>query len=243
MKDDLLSERSAIDFGDVLLIIDVQMDFLPEGALPVPDGEQVIPILNDYIDLFKPKNRIFATRDWHPTNHISFKEYGGPWPLHCIKESEGAKFHPDLRIPPNATVVSKGINPGKESLSGFDGTDLSEILRSSEASRVFVGGLATDYCVKNTVLDARAEGFEVVLLTDAIKGINIWPGDAELAIETMISKGADTITLGDLPEPLEIPIEEPGAEEMAKKPLDKADMKKKARLRSRGPYRKARVEQ
>ena len=229
---------------DALIIVDVQMDFLPGGALPVPEGDQIIPVLNEYIDLLKRKVKIYATRDWHPPNHISFKAQGGPWPPHCIQDSEGAKLHPDLKLPRDVTIISKAMDPKRESYSGFDNTELTSSLRINDVSRVLVAGLATDYCVKNTVLDGLALGFEVVLLSDAIRGINLNPGDAEKAVNAMILRGAKTATLEDFPEPGDIPPDEQLTEEVIDaKPLEKAYKKKKARLRSRGPYRKARIEQ
>ena len=229
--------------NQALIIVDVQRDFCPGGALPVLEGDQVVPVLNEYIKLFKKANaRIFATRDWHPPNHISFKMYGGPWPPHCIQQSEGAKFHPSLKLPDDTSIISKAMDPAKESYSGFDGTTLAEELKKEGVARVFVGGLATDYCVKQTVLDAIALGFETVLLLDATRGINAKPRDVEQAIDEMAAKGVEKVTLADFPEPLEIPQEQLGAEKIEEKPLAKADKKKKARLRSRGPYRKVRIE-
>ena len=229
--------------NEALIIVDVQRDFCPGGALPVLEGDQVVPVLNEYIKLFKKANaRIFATRDWHPPNHISFKMYGGPWPPHCIQQSEGAKFHPSLKLPDDTSIISKAMDPAKESYSGFDGTTLAEELKKEGVARVFVGGLATDYCVKQTVLDAIALGFETVLLLDATRGINAKPRDVEQAIDEMAAKGVEKATLADFPEPLEIPQEQLGAEKIEEKPLTKAEKKKKARLRSRGPYRKARIE-
>jgi nicotinamidase/pyrazinamidase len=229
--------------NDALIIVDVQRDFCPGGSLPVPAGDQVVPVLNEYIKLFKAaKAGIFATRDWHPANHMSFKAYGGPWPPHCIQHSEGAKFHPDLKLPDDTSIISKAMDPSKESYSGFDGTLLGDELKDKGVTRGFVGGLATDYCVKSTVLDAIERGFETVLLLDATRGINVKPGDVEKAIDEMIAKGAEKVTLTDFPEPLEILHEELGGEKIEEKPLTKAEKKKKARLRSRGPYRKARIE-
>ena len=229
--------------NEALIIVDVQRDFCPGGALPVLEGDQVVPVLNEYIKLFKKANaRIFATRDWHPPNHISFKMYGGPWPPHCIQQSEGAKFHPSLKLPDDTSIISKAMDPAKESYSGFDGTTLAEELKKEGVARVFVGGLATDYCVKQTVLDAIALGFETVLLLDATRGINAKPRDVEQAIDEMAAKGVEKVILADFPEPLEIPQEQLGAEKIEEKPLTKAEKKKKARLRSRGPYRKARIE-
>ena len=229
--------------NDALIIVDVQRDFCPGGALPVPEGDQVVPTLNEYIKLFKEANaRIFATRDWHPPNHMSFKPYGGTWPPHCVQQSEGAKDHPDLKLPDDTSIISKALDPSKESYSGFDGTTLAEDLKKSGVARVFVGGLATDYCVKNTVLDAIALGFETALLLDATRGINAKPDDVKKAIDEMTAKGAEKVNLENFPEPVEISQEKIGTEKLEEKPLAKAEKKKKARLRSRGPYRKARIE-
>jgi nicotinamidase-related amidase len=238
-----LKKEIKLSKNEALIIVDVQRDFCPGGVLPVPEGDQVVPVLNEHIKLFKKANaRIFATRDWHPPNHISFKMYGGPWPPHCIQQSEGAKFHPSLKLPDDTSIISKAMDPAKESYSGFDGTTLAEELKKEGVARVFVGGLATDYCVKQTVLDAIALGFETVLLLDATRGINAKPRDVEQAIDEMTAKGVEKATLADFPEPLEIPQEQLGAEKIEEKPLTKAEKKKKARLRSRGPYRKARIE-
>jgi nicotinamidase-related amidase len=238
-----LEKSLDLSTNDALIIVDVQRDFCPGGALPVPEGDQVVPILNEYIKLFKAADvRVFATRDWHPPNHVSFKEYGGPWPPHCLQHSEGAQFHPDLKLPVDTTIISKAMDPSKESYSGFDGTALADELKKDGVTRVFVGGLATDYCVKNTVLDAIKLGFETVLLLDAIRGIDAKPGDVEKAIGEMAARGAERATLVEFPELPEIPREEPVAERMEEKPLTKAAKKKKARLRSRGPYRKTRIE-
>jgi nicotinamidase/pyrazinamidase len=238
-----LKENFGLSENDALIVVDVQRDFCPGGALPVPAGDEVVPVLNEYVKIFRAaKAGIFATRDWHPRNHISFKAYGGPWPPHCIQRSKGAKFHPDLKLPANASIISKAMDPSRESYSGFDGTILGDALKKIGVTRVFVGGLATDYCVKNTVLDAIQRGFETVLLMDATRGINVTPGDVNRATDEMVAKGAEKVTLADFPEPVEIPQEEPGVEKMEEKPLTKAEKKKKSRLRSRGPYRKARIE-
>jgi len=239
-----LKKDFSVGKTDALIIVDVQNDFCPGGALPVPEGDQVIPFLNDYIKIFKKANAsIFATRDWHPPNHISFKAQGGPWPPHCVQNSEGAKFHPDLKLPSGTSIISKATDPIKESYSGFDGTELANILRTRGMARVFVCGLATDYCVKNTVLDARKMGFETVLLLDAIRGINVQPGDVRQAMAEMIENGAEQATLDDFLEPLAaLPAEDPDAEILAKKPLAKVETKKKSRMRPRGRYKRVRTE-
>jgi len=184
---------------DALIIVDVQVDFCPGGALPVPEGDKIVPILNRYIEKFdKIGALIVATRDWHPPNHSSFKTYGGPWPPHCIQGTNGAKFHPNLRLPKRTKIISKATDPRKEAYSGFEGTNLGEELKKAGVKRVFVGGLAIEYCVKSTVLDALKHSFEVFLLEDAIKGIGAKPGDIEKAIKEMLREGAKKISLADI---------------------------------------------
>jgi len=179
------------DEHSVLLIGDVQVDFCPGGALPVPFGDQIIPTINAAVRLFHShKYPIVAIRDWHPVSHCSFKEQGGPWPAHCVQGSRGAQFHPDLVMPPGTTIVSKATDPKKDAYSAFDGTALAERLRELGVERLFVTGLATDYCVRQTVLDARRLGFQVVVLRDAIKGIDASPGDSSRAVADMQGAGA-----------------------------------------------------
>ncbi len=186
---------------DALIIVDVQRDFCPGGALPVPDGDRVVPVLNEYIHRFREAGAyIYATRDWHPPNHKSFREYGGTWPVHCVQGSVGAEFHPDLKLPGDVIVISKATDPNREAYSGFEGTNLLEDLRDKGVRRVFIGGLATDYCVKSTVLDALRYGFETYLLVDAIRGVDLNPGDSERAIREMVNEGAKEITLSDIAE-------------------------------------------
>lgn len=184
---------------DALIVVDVQVDFCPGGALPVPEGDKIIPVINEYIRKFDAAGAlIVATRDWHPPNHASFRTQGGPWPPHCVQGTRGAEFHPSLRLPERTIIVSKATDPAREAYSGFEGTNLSEELRKAGVRRVFVAGLATEYCVKNTVLDALKHGFEVFLLEDAVKGIDLTPGDVERAIREMLESGAKKITLSDI---------------------------------------------
>ena len=167
---------------EALIIVDMQRDFMPRGALPVPDGDEIIPRCNEYIEEFRKRGAlIVATRDWHPPNHISFREQGGPWPAHCVQNTPGAEFVVDL--PADAVIISKATEPDKEAYSGFEGTDLAEILRKNGVKRVYVCGVATEYCVKATALDAVKHGFETYLLSDAVKGIR--PEDEERALEEM----------------------------------------------------------
>ncbi len=185
---------------DALIVVDMQNDFMPGGALPVPDGDKIVPILNEYIELFEKKGLpVFFTRDWHPENHISFKGHGGVWPPHCVQNTEGAMFHKDLRMPlDNKFIISKGTSPDFDAYSGFQGTILEDLLKERGVTRVFVGGVATDYCVKNTVLGALSLGFGAILLLDAIKGVDVKPGDNDKAIELMLDRGAVGIELKDL---------------------------------------------
>ncbi len=190
-----------VDDKSALVVVDVQNDFMPSGALPVKGGDKVIGPLNRYIGIFEKRGRpIVFTRDWHPPNHVSFKENGGPWPRHCVQDTVGAQLHADLEIPDHATIISigKGTDPMTDSYSGFHGTQLSEVLKGRGISRLFVGGLATDYCVKSTIVDAIAEGFEVYFLSDASMGVDVHPGDSDDAIDEMSRKGARSIMLADL---------------------------------------------
>ena len=239
-----MEKEFTLNKNDALIVTDIQNDFLPGGALPVTEGDQVIPVLNEYISFFRNAGlKIFATRDWHPVNHVSFKEQGGQWPPHCIQNSDGAKFSPLLKLPNNVTVISKATDPAKEAYSSFDGTELAEALKTAKISRIFVGGLTTDYCVKYTVLDGLKLGLKAVFLADASRGINVNPGDVEGALREMVKNGAETVTLEDFPEPLiTIPPEELETEVTEDAPLARAEIKKKIRMRSRGPYRKVRTE-
>ena len=188
-----------IEKGDALIIVDVQHDFLPGGSLAVPHGEEVIPVLNQYRGAFQAKSLpIFATRDWHPPNHCSFKAQGGPWPPHCIAETEGAQFARELILPSSAVIISTATDPDKEAYSGFNGTDLDERLRSVHIRRLFIGGLATDYCVLNTVKDAIERSYKVCLLQDAVRAVNVNPDDGKKAEEEMFRLGAVPITLNAL---------------------------------------------
>ncbi|WPM32037.1 nicotinamidase [Hydrogenobacter sp. T-2] len=177
---------------DALIVVDMQRDFMPGGALPVQEGDKIVPRLNQYIRLFFERGLpVFFTRDWHPPNHISFKDQGGVWPPHCVQDTEGAKFHPDLYIPPdNRFIISKGTSKDFDAYSGFQGTMLDQLLKERGIRRVFVGGVATDYCVKNTVLGAINLGYEAFLLLDGIKGVDVKQGDSERAIEDMLGAGA-----------------------------------------------------
>ncbi len=228
---------------DALIITDIQKDFLAGGALPVPEGDLIIPVLNDYVKLFKAANStLVVSRDWHPKNHSSFRENGGRWPPHCVQDTDGASFSPNLKIPEGALIVSKATNPAKEAYSVFDGTELEEQLKTIGVSRVFIGGLATDYCVVNSVLDAASMGFDIVVLSDATRGIDVNPGDVDRAFETMRRNGAEMLTLAAFPEPDPLTGVVSPVDIDADKPLTAHYVKKKARMRPRGSYKQVRRE-
>ena len=165
--------------GDALLLVDVQNDFMPDGALPVPAGDEVVSILNGWIAAAAAQELpIFATRDWHPANHFSFEAQGGPWPVHCVQNSSGARFHPDLHVPENAAVIDCGTGVEDEGYSAFEKSDLDDQFRAKGISRVWVGGLALDVCVRATALDASHEGFDTIVILPACRAITP-EGEAE----------------------------------------------------------------
>ena len=177
-----------------LIVVDVQNDFCPGGSLAVADGDKVVAPLNKLIKEFLDRGEpVFKTRDWHPAKTKHFKAYGGTWPVHCVQGTRGAEFHPDLLDDPRITIISKGIDEAADGYSGFHGTNLARLLREEEVEEVWVGGLATDYCVKHTVLDARREDFEVKALADAMRPVNEDPQDGAEAIEEMRGAGAEIV--------------------------------------------------
>jgi nicotinamidase/pyrazinamidase len=187
---------SSLKSKKALLVVDVQNDFCPGGALGIHGGHTIIPILNKYIKFFEKENLpIFVTRDWHPKVTKHFKQFGGIWPEHCIKGSPGAQFHPDLKFPKEALVISKGMDSEKDSYSAFHAADLSgmelaNLLKHFGVTEIYIGGLATDYCVKYSALDALKGGLKVFILTDAIAGVNLQPEDSSVALEEMVNCGA-----------------------------------------------------
>ncbi len=182
-----------------LIVVDVQRDFCPGGALAVPDGDAVVPLLARAAEVFRAAGLpVVYTRDWHPPDHCSFAAQGGPWPPHCVAGSAGAGFHPRLRVADDAWVVSKATRTDRDAYSGFDGTGLAEELRRRDVRRVVVGGLATDYCVKSTSVDAVESGFETLLLEDAVRAVEVEPGDGERALGAMRDAGVRTMRVADL---------------------------------------------
>jgi nicotinamidase/pyrazinamidase len=175
---------------DALIVVDVQNDFCPGGALAVPEGDAVVEPINRLIDRYPV---VVATRDWHPPDHHSFREQGGPWPPHCVQGTAGAELHPDLNAARIDAVVDAGYEPGLEGYSGFEETDLDDELRQRDVDVVHVAGLALDYCVRATALDARKKGFEVVLHRGATRAINVTPGDDERAVQELREAGVQVV--------------------------------------------------
>ena len=180
-----------LDARDALLVIDVQRDFLPGGKLEVPAGALILPALNAWIAIFLARGLpVFASRDWHPAGHRSFRAQGGPWPAHCVERTPGAAFADGLQLPPDVGIVSKGCHVEQDAYSAFADTDLQRRLQAQGLRRLFVAGIAAEYCVLQTVLDARAHGFEVVVAVDAVAALEARAGDGERALAQMQAAGA-----------------------------------------------------
>jgi nicotinamidase/pyrazinamidase len=192
-------ESCSLREHDALVIVDLQNDFLPGGALGVPDGDAVIAPLNACIAQFRQAGApIFATRDWHPANHCSFRARGGPWPPHCVADTAGAAFDSRLQLPPDVVVISKGSAADADAYSGFDHTELAAQLAARGCRRVFIAGLATDYCVRATALDALRAGLQTVVLEDAVRAVNLQPTDGQLALSELQARGARLARSGEL---------------------------------------------
>ena len=185
-----------------LLVVDIQIDFCPGGALGVQEGDQIIPTVNNYIDLFlKKRLPIFVSRDWHPQNSKHFKNAGGPWPIHCVQNTKGAEFYPDFQVPEQAIVLSKGTDPELDGYSVFEAHDSKskpfiELLNEMGIEELYIAGIATDYCVRMTSLDAFNNGFAVHVLTDAIKGVD--KADSERAIDEIVAKNGKLKTFSEV---------------------------------------------
>jgi len=176
--------------GDALLIVDVQVDFCPGGSLPIPGGDEVVPVINSMIHQARERDiLVIYSRDFHPTLHPSFKENGGIWPVHCVQDTPGAQFHPELVILPDPVVVSKGTRFDKEQYSAFDETGLDALLRREGIKRVWVVGLALDVCVKETALDAKEKGFDVVVYLPGCRAVT--PGGRKESLSIMKEKGIE----------------------------------------------------
>jgi nicotinamidase/pyrazinamidase len=179
-----------------LVLVDIQNDFCPGGTLAVEEGDQIVPIVNRLMPLFP---LVISTYDWHPANHVSFKDRGGPWPPHCVQGTRGAELHPDIDSDRIDMHFRKASTPDKDEYSEFAGYDeegrtLDEVLKSENVKRLFVVGLATDYCVRATVLDGLKSGFDVYAVTDAMRAVNVNPDDGAKALEEMAQSGAHLVT-------------------------------------------------
>ncbi len=194
----MIGQRSA------LLIVDVQNDFCPGGSLAVEEGDLVVPLLNAFAERFQARNLpVYASRDWHPARTKHFKEFGGLWPPHCVQETSGAAFHPQLLAPDEQNIVTKGDSTDDEGYSAFeghlpDGETFAERLERDGVTHLYVGGLATDYCVRASVLDARKDGLQVTLLIDAVRAVEVRAGDGDRAVQEMRDAGIETATLDTL---------------------------------------------
>ncbi len=184
--------RPDVSAHDALLVVDMQRDFMPGGALAVAGADALVPHINHYIDHFTAVGTpVYLSRDWHPADHCSFREHGGRWPPHCIAGTAGAAFARGLHVPDSAVIISKATTTGRDAYSAFDGTSLATLLQSRGVHRLWVAGVATDYCVRASVLDARRLGLHVTVLVDAIRGVDAEPGDADRALAEMVAAGAD----------------------------------------------------
>ena len=196
----MMAERAA------LLVVDLQNDFCPGGSLAVPGGDAVVPVVNRYLDILGQRGvPVFASRDWHPAVTGHFRAYGGPWPPHCIQGTDGARFHRDLRLPAEAVVVSKGMDPARDDYSAFNavtaaGRSFDDCLRELGVTRLLVCGLATDYCVRQSSLDALAAGYGVTVLTDAVKGVDLSRGDSERALQEIVAAGGACAEIDEIAE-------------------------------------------
>jgi nicotinamidase/pyrazinamidase len=182
--------------GDGLLLVDPQNDFCPGGSLPVADGNAVMPVLNTWaVAAERAGAPIFVSRDWHPATTTHFKDYGGIWPPHCVMGTHGAEFHPDLRLPSGAVVVSKGMGETEDAYSAFQARDdagllLATLLQQRQVRHLYVMGLATDYCVKASALDGLTATFQVTVVRDGVRAVNLQPHDGDQALDEMRAAGA-----------------------------------------------------
>jgi nicotinamidase/pyrazinamidase len=184
--------RDGVSGHEALLVVDMQRDFMPGGALAVPTADVLVPRINHYIDHFTAIGApVYLSRDWHPANHCSFREQGGRWPPHCVAGSTGADFARGLRVPEMAVIVSKATTAAEDAYSAFERTALATLLQSRGVVHLWVAGVATDYCVKASVLDARRLGLHVTVLVDAIRGVDVQAGDSDRALAQMVAAGAD----------------------------------------------------
>ena len=192
-----MSTPHTFEEGDGLLLVDPQNDFCPGGSLSVAQGDEVMPVLSAWAAAADAARiPILVSRDWHPPRTTHFKEFGGVWPPHCVMGTLGAEFHPDLRLPPTATVVSKGMGEHEDAYSAFQarddsGTLLVALLARDNVRHLYIGGLATDYCVRSSALDGLTNGFRVTLIRDGMRAVNLQPTDGDQALAEMRAAGAE----------------------------------------------------
>lgn len=180
--------------GNALLVVDTQNDFMPGGALGVDGGDEIVPLVNRLVRQFHDAGLpIVFSRDWHPEAHCSFEEQGGPWPPHCVQGSIGAEFFPAIHIPEDAIIVSKASRAEEEAYSAFQGTDLAELLNRKGVSRLLIVGLATDYCVLASARDALKKGFEIIVLEEGVRAVNVRPDDGRRALQELRKSGAEIL--------------------------------------------------
>jgi nicotinamidase/pyrazinamidase len=190
-----MTEISSLEAGDALLLVDPQNDFCPGGSLPVAEGDQVMPVLSAWAKAADQAGvPVFVSRDWHPARTTHFKDFGGVWPAHCVQGTRGADFHPDLRLPSSAVVVSKGMGETEDAYSAFQACDerevmLGDLLRDHGVRHLYVMGLATDYCVKASALAGLEHGFRVSLVQSGCRAVNLQPGDDHAALAAVESAG------------------------------------------------------
>jgi len=180
---------------DCLLVTDIQNDFCPGGALGIAAADEIIEPINRIMERFP---LVVSTQDWHPENHCSFKAQGGPWPVHCVQNSWGADFHPKLNTKPISLHIHKAQFVNREAYSSFQETPLKDELEKRKVRHIFIVGLATDYCVKQTSLDALRYGFQLTVIEDLVGAVNVSPGDGEKALEEIRSSGGTLISSKDL---------------------------------------------
>lgn len=188
----MIEPKDALRKGDGVLVVHVQVDFCPGGALPAPEGDKVVPVLNRWIEAAQELGiPVYASRDWHPQRHASFKEEGGEWPPHCLQDSEGARFHPDLRLPPNVVKVTSGVRFDFDQYSAFKETGFATLLRKDKVRCLWLGGLVLEYCVLESALGAREEGFEATVIKDATRSLTM-EGEKE-AIRKLRAAGVQIV--------------------------------------------------
>jgi nicotinamidase/pyrazinamidase len=186
----MVNENCPLQRGDALLVADVQNDFCSGGTLAVHEGDRIVPEINRWIEGAVQRGvPVFASRDWHPENHISFKARGGPWPSHCVQGTHGAEFYPGLRLPRSVVIINKATRPDKESYSAFGDSDLADHLRRANAQRLWICGLALDYCVRETTAEARRLGYDVHVIANATRAVNVHPDDGKRTLKELEDMG------------------------------------------------------